>query len=169
MLLMLGSAGVYAQKQPAANAQAAKTIQNGESVNFSDLLLKDGRYYKFGATVPFTGQCIAYHVNEMPKNVAYIIDGKVEGRFITYDAFGNKEGEARYVGGVRHGTETHFFTSGKKKAEMEFNKGVKDGTYIEYNEQGQRTKSAEFQRGEIVSKTMYQDGKAVDTRKRSTK
>lgn len=138
-----------------------------ETVNFKDLTKKNNLFYKIGHTEPFTGQCIEYHLNEMPKGVAYIIDGKIEGRFVSYDEFGKKVGEARYLNGVRHGKETHYWPNGTVKREQSFKNGVLHGQYIEYNEKGQPTKSAEYQNGEPVAKTLYKDGKAVDTRRKN--
>lgn len=147
----------------------AQDKQEMQTVNFKDLLQKEGKYFQFGKTEPYTGQCIEYHTNEMPKNVAYMIDGKLEGRFVTYDPFGNKEGEARYVAGRREGLETHWHTNGKKKSEATFKNGVMTGTYTEYDEAEQPTRSARYEAGEIVSKTRYEAGKAVDTRTRQRK
>ena len=89
-------------------------------------------------------------------------------RFVTYDAFGNKQGEARYYNGMRNGLETHYHKNGNKSREITFKNNIKHGKYTEYNEQGQPVAGSEYVDGEVMAKTRYVDGKAVETVDRRT-
>ena len=66
------------------------------------------------------------------------VDGKKEGRWVSYFANGNVRSEGSYRDGQKEGPWTQYHPNGNKKSEATFVGGKYTGLYTSYHENGKR-------------------------------
>lgn len=67
-----------------------------------------------------------------------IIDGKKEGRWVSYYANGNLQREGSYKNGKKDGLWIQYWPNGNKKSEATFVEGKYSGLYTSYHPNGKR-------------------------------
>jgi hypothetical protein len=66
------------------------------------------------------------------------IDGKKEGRWVSYFADGTLQREGEYRGGKKHGLWLQYWPNGNKKSEATFVDGKYSGLYTSFHPNGKR-------------------------------
>jgi len=95
----------------------------------SDLVQRDGIYYKKFSNEPFTGRLEGKHQ-------VYIKDGKRWGEWFEYYANGQLFSHGWYQANERHGRWVFYLQDGSPHSETYWVNGVKDGRWELYNRDG---------------------------------
>jgi antitoxin component YwqK of YwqJK toxin-antitoxin module len=92
--------------------------------------------------------------------------GKIEkgnGRIITYNLDGIKEGEGELLDGLMSGTWQFYHPDGKKQAEGQLENGKRNGLWKFYGPDGSLNEETPFKKGQAIGKTrIFQNGKQME-------
>ena len=133
------------------------TSSVGWSLEFKDLVYRDGLYYKKFTEVPFTGQItglksgflqngkieglwISYH-NEQLWSKGNYENGKAEGSYLSYHGNGQLEKKGEYKNGKKISTWFYYWYNGELKHKGEYKNGKMDGFWISYHNDGTEWKT----------------------------
>ena len=122
------------------------TSSVGWSLEYKDLVYRDGIYYKKFSDVPFTGtftgliQCS-------------IKNGKMEGSWVSYYENGQLESKGNYKNGKREGPYLHYFDTGRLFFKGNYKNDKREGVFEGYNGDGsiQYYFTGTFKNGKKVS------------------
>jgi hypothetical protein len=138
-----------------------------ESVDFKDLVKRDGVYFKKRTDVPFTGKTtgdeqgvledgkrvglwVRYYENGQLSSKRTYKDGKRDGPWVRYRKNGKIYYKGTYKDGKRDGPWVGYFKNGKLDFKGTFKNGKEDGPWVGYNRDGK-----------LDSKGTYKDGVKV--------
>ncbi len=114
-----------------------------ESVDYSTLILKDGKKYTATGTQPFTGQCFTLYKGGEKGLGGNYKDGIKSGDWIWWYKNGKKKRHAKFVDGQLEGKSTYWYKNGVKKSEIYFSEN-QNLRQISYNEKGERVANPSF-------------------------
>ena len=117
------------------------TSSVGWSLEYKDLVKRDGIYYEKFSDVPFTGK-INGEYNGLIKN------GKADGFWISYH---QKNGKLWYKGnfknGNREGSWVRYWKNGELSFKGNYKNGKEDGSFIGYWDNGQLQYKGDYKNG----------------------
>ena len=136
-----------------------------ETYKMSDLVIRDGLYYKKFTDVPFTGKITG-------KSQGTIRNGKRDGDWFKYHDNGQLSRKGSYKNGKRDGLVVAYWDNGQLRFEGTFKDGEDDGYHVQYYENGnlwweQNYKNGEwdgvwrkyYENGQVMWETIYDKGR----------
>ena len=117
------------------------TSSVGWSLEFKDLVYRDGLYYKKFTEVPFTGKITG-------KTIGSFKNGKEDGSWVYYHDNGQLDSKGDYKNGNGDGFWIGYYENGQLKSKGNWKNGKKDGSWFNY-----------YQNGQLDSKGDYKNGK----------
>jgi antitoxin component YwqK of YwqJK toxin-antitoxin module len=87
---------------------------------------------------------VTYYPNGQVKMEGNMVDGKREGKWISFFEDGMPWSETHFEDGIMHGPTTVWFSSGVKYYEGQYEKGKRSGKWKFYNEDGSIEKEEKF-------------------------
>jgi uncharacterized protein len=82
----------------------------------------------------------------------HCLNGKPEGRQISWHENGRKSLEEIFVNGKLNGKQTEWYSNGRKRLERNFVSGIREGREILWRESGQKWRDRNFVSGELEDK-----------------
>ncbi len=119
--------------------------QLSKSIDYNDLVHRDGLYYEKFTNEPFTG-------NSTGLKQGKIIDGILQGEWLCYYANGQIQWKVNYKDGEPEGEDLYYHNNGQLGLKKYFKDGKKEGEHLTYNKNGKLTKTQ-----------IYKDGKLIET------
>ena len=101
------------------------TFAFGET--YSDLVIRDGLYYKKFSTVPFTGKTTG-------KIQGSFKNGKKHGAWVWYWKNGQLKYKDNYKNGKKHGAQVLYHKNGQLFRKGNYKSGEREGAWVSYNE-----------------------------------
>ena len=101
-----------------------------ESVDFKDLVKRDGVYFKKRTDVPFTGKVTG-------DEQGTIRNGKKHGPWVKYHDNGQLETKVTFKDGKKNGPWVKYHDNGQLWSKGTFKNGKKDGPWVKYHKNGQ--------------------------------
>ena len=141
------------------------TVVLSETVDFWDLVWRQGLCYKKSSDVPFTGTVtgivqgkikngqiegpwVTYWENgQLSQKITYK-DGKWDGPYVSYHKNGKLSKRETYKNGLQNGPSVGYWKNGRLDREGTYKNGKKDGPWFDYHKNGK-----------LMSKGTYKDGK----------
>ena len=145
VLFCLTSSVGYSQ-----NIICEKTGYGCPEIDFKDLVLRDGDYYKKFSNEPFTGKVNGEEQGSL-KN------GNREGSWVRYFDDGQLESKGNYKNGKKEGSWVWYFENGQLFYKGDYKNGSREGSWVYYKKDGTIT--------EELSGT-YKDGKKISKQKK---
>jgi antitoxin component YwqK of YwqJK toxin-antitoxin module len=94
------------------------------------------------------GPSLSFYPNSQAIATSTIyIDGKKEGKALSFFENGSLECMHQYVGGVFHGLQKSYYLSGKLKSEIPYKRGILDGIVKLYYDNGSMRREISFRDG----------------------
>ena len=139
-----------------------------ESVDFKDLVKRDGLYFKKRTDIPFTGKTtgdeqgsfkngkkdgswISYYDNGQLLTKRPYKNGKKDGPWVGY----HKDAKLRIKGtlndGKKDGPWVWFYDNGQLRSKGIYKNGKKDGPWVSYHDNGQLEAKGTYKNGVKVS------------------
>jgi len=113
------------------------TSSVGWSIEYKDLVERDGIYYKKFIDGPFTGKIEG-------KEQGLIKNGKKEGLWIEYHTNGYLKSKGKFENGNKEGTWVKYYSNKQLKSKGKFENGNKEGLRIKYYSNGQLKSKGDF-------------------------
>ena len=146
------------------------SVSWSKDINFYDLVVRDGLYYKKFTDKPFTGNVTGIVQSKM-KNGKWVgvfkryykngqleykgtrnSNGKWDGAFIIYFSSGRIMLETNYKDGKLDGKNWHYFSNGQIEHKWNYKNDNREGTQYDYD-----------MSGKLISTEIYKDGKKLTT------
>ena len=108
-----------------------------QPISFFDLVEQNSLFYKKSSDVPFSGQVKGV------KN-GRLLNGKIDGLWITYLKNGNLSYKANYKNGKRDGLWESYHNNGRLYEEGSYKNGKKNGVWVTYFKNGQLSYKASY-------------------------
>ena len=99
------------------------------SVFYSDLVVRDGIYYKKFSDVPFSGEISG-------KDKGSIKNGKKEGEWVYYYSNGQLDFKGNYKNGKEEGEWISYFSNGQLRYKGNYKNGEREGKWVYYFSDG---------------------------------
>ena len=99
------------------------------SETMDNLVERDGLYYKKFSYVPFTGKVEGKHQG-------FIMNGKIEGSWVTYYENGQVESKGNFKNGKREGFWVYYRDNGKLFFKGNYKNNLREGSWEGYNGDG---------------------------------
>ncbi len=112
------------------------------------LVLREGKLFENGATVPFTGVMIERHADGAPKSRSHVVDGQLHGLSEGWHTNGLLQVTETFQAGVSHGTRTKWYENGRKLSEASIVHGQLHGTFRRWTDQGLLSEEVEMSHGQ---------------------
>ena len=135
VIFYLNSSVGYSQ-----NIICEKTGYGCPEIDFKELIITDGLYYKKFTEVPFTGNVIG-------QSQGFIKNGKMEGSWIGYWDNGQLSYKGEYKNGKREGSWISYWDNGQLKSKGNWKNGKTEGSWISYYDNGQLMYKGDFKNG----------------------
>lgn len=125
------------------------------------LLSHDGRFFRQGASAPFTGWMLDYHPSGAVKARSFVRNGLLEGESEGWHTNGLVELREYFHRGLPHGIRTTWHQNGRKRSEGRLREGQQHGVFRQWHENGGLAVEAEFEAGTAhgVSQAWHSDGR----------
>ncbi len=163
LLLLLVLTAVAAALAQRSIQELTKT-RNGGPAGFDvprlSLETRDGRFYRNGATVPFTGWVTdRYQSGEVKLRSAFEL-GRLHGESFGWFTNGAPELREQFVRGLPDGTRVTWYANGQKRSEGSLIAGRQQGLYRQWLEDGTLAVEAQFEGGKPhgLSRAWHPDG-----------
>lgn len=129
-------------------------------VSRSSLLLRDGRLFRAGDTVPFTGVMLETYENGSLKSRSCVSNGLLHGLSQGWYTNGVLQVTEWFSTGVSHGIRTKWHENGRKLSEVNISEGQLHGTFRRWTDQGVLSEEIEMNHGQPdgVSRSYYPTG-----------
>jgi antitoxin component YwqK of YwqJK toxin-antitoxin module len=126
----------------------------------SQLILRDGSWYRQGEATPFTGVMIETHQTGERKSRSEITKGRIEGRSERWYPNGQLQHLEHFRAGDSHGLRTKWHPNGRKLSEVQIVQGKLEGTFRRWYEDGNLFEEIQMENGkpEGVSRAYYPSG-----------
>ena len=138
-----------------------------ETVDYGDLIEREGLYYKKFSDVPYTGKVTGEEQGSLKK-------GLREGEWVTYNENGQIGLKLTYENGKKVGGWESFHENGQLHQKGNFKEGKIEGEYVTYYDNGQLEQKGTFKdqalegeyieywsNGQIKSKGNYKNGELI--------
>jgi antitoxin component YwqK of YwqJK toxin-antitoxin module len=116
----------------------------GDPVEWDDLVITSGLYYKKFTDVPFTGEVTGQEQGSFK-------DGKKEGPWVGYHDNGQLWWKGDYKDGKKDGPWVYYHENGQLESKGDWKDGKIDGPWVGYWDNGQLRWKGEYKDGEKVS------------------
>ena len=139
-----------------------------ESVDYKDLVKRDGLYYKKFTTIPFTGKVTGQYQGK-------IRNGKKHGLWVGFWSNGQLMSKGTYKDGNQQGPNVSYHKNGQLWFKGTYKDGIWDGKWVRYHENGQLHFKGTYKDGksegpwEYFNKDGTVDGKITGTYKNGKK
>ena len=122
------------------------TSSVGWSLEYKNLVQRDGLFYKKFTEVPFNGK-VDGEYNGLIKN------GKKEGSWVKYHDNGELSSKGEYKNGKREGSWISWWFNGQLDSKGDYKNGKREGSWIWYDKEGTLIKghSGTYKNGERIS------------------
>ncbi len=158
VLTVLAAVLTHNSTRDLEEAQAKKP----EPVSIARLRLVDreGRFYRLGAQIPFTGWMTDRFPTGALKLRSAVSDGRLQGESVGWFINGVREVCEHFRRGLPYGTRTTWHMNGQKRSEGLLVAGQQQGTYRQWHENGTLAAEAEFEAGKPngLSRAWYPSG-----------
>ena len=115
-----------------------------ETVDYGELIERDGLYYKKFSDVPYTGKVKG-------EEQGSIKNGKKEGEWVWYYENGQLESKVTYKNGEREGEYVSYWMNGHLNVKATFKNGKLEGESLYYDEDGQFNWKETHKNGKKIS------------------
>ena len=105
------------------------TSSIGWSLDYKDLVQRDGLFYKKFTDVPFTGQVTG-------EEKGLLKNGKKEGSFFKYYKNGQLWSKGNFQNNKKEGSWIVYFNNGQKFSKGKYKNGRPEGYWVMYDEDG---------------------------------
>ena len=121
-------------------------LVSAETIDYSDLIDKNGVFYKKFTSVPFTGRTSGV-------NQGTYKDGKRHGPFEAYHKNGRLQAKATFKDGKPHGpAELYLYhENGQLKMKVTLKNGKEHGPFEDYHKNGRLKRKGVYKNGKVVS------------------
>ena len=168
MLLIL-AIFIFSLSSPQAR-HPSSIVGWSKTINFYDLVKKEGLYYEKSTNIPFTG-------NVFGTSVGRIIKGKKVGEWLFYrDEDGELKAKYYYKEGRVEGEYSLYWFNGQLMSKGSFKDTKREGQFLSYQENGKLFSKQNYKDGKLegeqlwydedgqLKKTeIYKDGKLIET------
>jgi hypothetical protein len=120
------------------------TSSVGWSLEYKDLVERDGLFYKKFSDVPFTGKTAGQEQGSF-KN------GKRDGSWLSYWANGKLQSKTNHKNGKLEGSWVSYHLNGQLRDKGQYKNGLKDGSWFSY-----------FGNGQLSFRRNYKDGVLIN-------
>lgn len=159
-LALAVAVAVVGQMSTRELAEAEGTDSAPASVARFRLEQREGKYYRPGAAVPFTGLVTDHFVGGQVKLRSAMVDGKLQGESTGWFTNGVVELREQFHRGLPHGPRLTWHPDGKPRSDGRLVAGQQHGMYRQWHENGRLAVAAEFAAGKPhgLSRAWYPDG-----------
>ena len=118
----------------------------GWSLEYKDLVKRDGVYYKKFSDVPFTGKVTGQEQGS-------IKNGKKDGSWIEYWDNGQLKLKGNWKNGMSEGSWVYYYDNGKLDSKGDFKNGHLEGSWVSYKRNGTVSKelTGTYKNGKKIS------------------
>jgi len=122
------------------------TSSVGWSLEYKDLVKRDGVYYKKFSDVPFTGKVTGQEQGS-------IKNGKKDGSWIEYWDNGQLKLKGNWKNGMSEGSWVYYYDNGKLDSKGDFKNGHLEGSWVSYKRNGTVSKelTGTYKNGKKIS------------------
>ena len=114
-----------------------------ETYKMSDLVFRDGLYYKKFTDVPFTGKITG-------KNQGTIRNGKKDGPWVSYYENGQLQSRGTFKDGKKEGPAVGYHDNGQLLIKGTYKDDKRDGPFVSYHFNGKLRSKGTYKNGEKV-------------------
>lgn len=124
------------------------------------LINREGRFYRIGSEIPFTGWMTDRFPTGALKLRSTVSEGRLQGESVGWFTNGMCEVREHFRRGLPYGTRTTWHMNGQKRSEGLLVAGQQQGTYRQWHENGVLAAEAEFEAGKPngLSRAWYPSG-----------
>ena len=116
------------------------TSSFGWSMEYKDLVERDGIYYKKFSNVPFTGKVTG-------KGQGFVKNGKREGSWVVYHENGQLKRKGNYKNGKEEGSVVEYYKSGQLFLKFYYKNDRPEGPSFVYHYNGMLSQKANYKNG----------------------
>ena len=144
---------VFAFSLSLAQARHPSSIVGwNKTINFQDLVKREGLYYEKSTNVPFTGKVFG-------TSVGRIIKGKKAGEWLFYrDEDGVLKAKYYYKEGRIEGTYSLYWFNGQLMSKGSFKDTKREGQFLSYRENGKLFSKQSYKDGKLEGEQFWYDG-----------
>ncbi len=126
----------------------------------SQLVLRDGSWYRVGEATPFTGVMFETYPSGEQKSRVAIANGRLEGLSEGWYTNGQRQVLEHFRAGLSHGLRTKWHPNGQKLSEVQIVRGKLEGTFRRWNQDGSLFEEIQMANGkaEGISRAYYPSG-----------
>ncbi len=126
----------------------------------SQLIQRDGYWYRQGDTTPFTGAMVENYDSGERKSRSEIVAGLLEGLSESWHTNGQPQCREHFRAGVSQGLRTKWHPNGARLSEVQSVQGKLEGTFRRWHEDGSLHEEIQLVNGmpEGVSRAYYPSG-----------
>ncbi len=126
----------------------------------SQLVLREGSWYRQGEDIPFTGVLVETYETGERKSRSEIAEGRLAGLSESWYTNGQPQRVEHFHAGVSHGLRTKWHPNGRKLSEVQIVQGQLQGTFRRWYEDGNLHEEIQLEDGkpEGVSRAYYPSG-----------
>ncbi|NBV22483.1 MAG: toxin-antitoxin system YwqK family antitoxin [Proteobacteria bacterium] len=159
-LMLAVVATIVAQSSTQQLEQAEATEPGYASVARFRLAHREGKWYRPGGTVPFTGWVTDHFVGGPVKLRSAMVDGRLHGESTSWFANGVVELREHFQRGLPDGVRATFYANGQPRSVGRLAAGRQQGIYRQWHENGKLAVEAEFSEGKPhgLSRAWYPNG-----------
>ena len=114
-----------------------------DTVNFNDLIFRNGVHYKKFTEVPFTGKVTGLEQGKMK-------DGKKDGPWVMYFDSGQLEYKGTYNNGKKEGPWVSYWDNGQLLSKGTYKNGKKEGPWVSFWSDGRLNQKGTYKNGKKV-------------------
>ena len=135
-------------------------LLTGAEVRRDALVLRDGKRYVKGASVPFTGLMTEVYGNGTLQSRSVISNGLLEGLSEGWYTNGLKQVEELFRGGISHGLRVKWYENGRELSEAPIVAGKIEGVFKHWHENGNLAEEVPMRGGNAdgLARSYYPSG-----------
>ena len=125
-----------------------------------ELELREGRWFRKGQSVAFTGRLVEHHESGGLKSRSVVSNGWLEGLSEGWHTNGQRQIQEHFHAGVSHGLRTKWYADGRKLSEVEVVDGKLAGKFRQWRPDGSLAEEVELKDGhpDGLSRAYYPSG-----------
>lgn len=129
-------------------------------VTQSQLVLREGAWYRQGEDTPFTGVLVESYETGERKSRSEIVEGRLDGLTESWYTNGQLQKVEHFRAGVSHGLRTKWHSNGHKLSEVQIEMGQLEGPFRRWYENGNLHEEIPLENGkpEGISRAYYPSG-----------